>query len=236
VRGYRPGHAGGASMPVLESLSWIVVEGPIGVGKTTLARRLAEHLEAQLLLEEPERNPFLAGYYRDPRRYALPTQLAFLLDRSRQLDAVAQPDLYVPQVVSDFIPEKDLLFAELSLDEEALRLYRTLHERLLQTGGRRTPALVIYLQAPVEQLQSRVRRRGRAYEQGLEPGYLELVAEAYARLFMDYQAAPVMTINTAHLDPAHQAADFDLLTRELEQVSGPRSYLNPGLFGPRLHG
>ena len=164
---------------------YIVVEGPIGVGKTTLARRLAGSFGGQALLEAPEENPFLPRFYQHPQMHALATQLSFLIQRVRQLENIRQSDLFAKVRVGDFMIEKDRLFAELTLDADELALYRQVYERIVGTAM--TPDLVVYLQAPVHVLLARIAARGIAYEEYMDPRYLDRVACAYTRFFHHYE-------------------------------------------------
>ena len=206
-------------------LRYIVVEGPIGVGKTTLARRLAESLGGEAILEAPEQNPFLPRFYEDPRATALATQLFFLLQRVRQLDGIRQGDMFARVRVGDFMLEKDRLFAELTLDADELALYRRIFE---QIGGEAVvPDLVIYLQAPVDVLLRRIDARGIPYEDSMDPRYLERVASAYTRFFHHYEGAPLVIVNAAEIDFAHNDDDYGLLFDKLRSISSGRHYLNP---------
>ena len=204
---------------------YIVVEGPIGVGKTTLAKRLAGSLGGEALLEAPGDNPFLPRFYRDPRANALPTQLSFLFQRVRQLEGIRQSDLFAPVRVGDFMIEKDRLFAELTLDADELALYRQVYERV--AGAAVTPDRVIYLQAPVDVLLARIAARGIAYEEDMDPRYLDRVVAAYTHFFHHYAAAPLVIVNAAEIDFAHGDADYAQLFDLLQSISGGRHYLNP---------
>ncbi|GHU20859.1 deoxyadenosine kinase [Betaproteobacteria bacterium] len=213
---------------LLESARHIAIEGPIGVGKTSLARRLAEYLEADLLLEQPEANPFLARYYQEPRRYALQTQLCFLLQRLEQMRELAQPGLFTGTVICDYLMEKDPLFANLTLGDDEYALYRQIYERVsLQASP--APDLVIYLQACPDILISRVRKRGVEMERKISDDYLTSLGELYTRFFHDYTAAPVMVVNSEHINLVDDDPnDFLLLVQRIEAMRGPREYFNRG--------
>ena len=204
---------------------YIVVEGPIGVGKTTLARRLADSLGGEALLETPQDNPFLPRFYENPQMNALATQLSFLVQRVRQLEGIRQSDLFATVRVGDFIIEKDRLFAELTLDADELALYRQVYERI--AGAAVTPNLVIYLQAPVDVLLRRIAARGIAYEEYMDPRYLDRVVSAYTRFFHHYEDAPLVIVNAAEIDFAHGDADYDVLFDMVRSISRGRHYLNP---------
>ncbi|MEW6611132.1 MAG: deoxynucleoside kinase [Pseudomonadota bacterium] len=207
----------------LTDARYIVVEGPIGAGKSTLARRLGEALGASLLLEQAEENPFLPGFYEDPARHALSTQLFFLLQRARQLEGLRQGDLFQPRTVADFMWEKDRLFAAQTLSADELALYDQVH-RALSTSAP-TPDLVIYLQAPVELLLNRIRRRGIAYEQHIGSDYLQELVAAYNHFFHQYDASPLLIVNAEHMDFLNSADDLALLLARFRDVRG-RLYLN----------
>lgn len=204
----------------------IVVEGPIGVGKTSLARRLAGHIDAQLLLEQPELNPFLSRFYQDQRRYALQTQLFFLFQRIDQLSDLSQPDFFTSTVVADYLLEKDPLFAHLTLNDDEYALYRQIYDRISpQTAA---PDLVIYLQAKPETLIARVRKRSIDMERKISDAYLTLLAESYTRFFHNYDAAPVMVVNSENLNFVDKDDDFHLLVQRIESMRSHREYFNRG--------
>ena len=204
---------------------FIAVEGPIGVGKTSLARRLAGSLAAQAVLEEAAHNPFLERFYRNPRAGALPAQLYFLLQRAQQLAALKQADLFATVRVADYLLEKDRLFARVTLDDAEFALYEQLYARLdIQVPK---PDLVVYLQAPVDVLLERIARRGVAYEQYIDRGYLERLNEAYARFFHEFDAAPLLIVNAASIDPISNQHDYDELLAAIKRMSRGRLYYNP---------
>jgi deoxyadenosine/deoxycytidine kinase len=202
----------------------IVIEGPIGVGKTSLAKKMAEKLRGEVLLEQPDENPFLAKFYKDASRYALPAQLFFLFQRVNQLRSLAQRDFFETLMVSDFLIDKDRLFASITLDEEELKLYRQIYDN--QRPHAPTPDLVIYLQAPTETLIERVHKRGIGYEQGISASYLKELSETYSRYFYHYDEAPLLIVNTQHLNPIDNEEDFNLLVRQIETMRGKREFFN----------
>ena len=204
---------------------YIVVEGPIGVGKTSLARRLAESFGSELVLEQGEHNPFLERFYRNPRAAAFQTQLYFLFQRSRQLQDLRQHDLFERTRVADYLLEKDRLFARLTLDDEEFALYEQVYSRLSLDAPQ--PDLVVYLQAPVDVLLARIARRGIAYEQGIERRYLERLAEAYSRFFLQYEAAPVLIVNAAEIDLVGNESDYKGLLAVVRRHGKGRHYYNP---------
>lgn len=213
----------------LASARRIVVEGPIGVGKTSLARRLGDHLQAELRLEHGASNPFLERFYRDQQRYALPTQLSFLFHRLEQLQQMPDAEHAAAPLVADYLLEKDPLFAALTLADDEYALYRQVYDRLatpLLTAAQAD--LVIYLQAEPETLIARVRRRGVASEQSISDDYLRRLSEAYMRFFHNYSAAPVMVVNSENLNFADRDDDFQLLVQRIEAMRGPREYFNRG--------
>lgn len=204
---------------------YIVIEGPIGVGKTSLARRLAHSLDSELLLEEAEANPFLERFYHNPRSAALPTQLFFLFQRARQIEELRQADIFSDTRISDFLIEKDRLFAEINLDRHELSLYDRVFESLNIEPP--APDLVVYLQAPVDTLLFRIARRGVEYEQRIARNYLERLNEAYARFFHDFDASPLLIVNASTIDPIHNEQHYNVLLEEICRSRSGRHFFNP---------
>jgi len=207
-------------------LGYIVVEGPIGVGKTTLARRLAESFGSDLILEGADENPFLERFYDNPRAAALQTQLFFLFQRVRQLQEMQQADMFAPVRIADFLMEKDRLFAELTLDEEEFKLYEQVYEHVAVSGPR--PDLVVYLQAPVDVLRKRIMERGRSYELGLDMDYLRRLSESYMQFFHRYNDSPLLIVNATEIDFANKEQDYALLLEQIQKTRSGRHYFNPG--------
>jgi len=210
----------------VDKLRYIVVEGPIGVGKTSLARKLAGRLEAELLLEQPMDNPFLARFYQDMARFALPTQLFFLFQRAKQLEPLAQFDMFSRVTVADFLLDKDPLFARITLSGDELALYDRIFEALKPRAPQ--PDLVVYLQAQPDTLIERVRRRGVDFEKKVSEEYLALLAETYTRFFYHYDAAPVLIVNSEHLNFAESESDLDLLMHRIATMRSRREFFNSG--------
>lgn len=209
----------------LDGPRYIVVEGPIGVGKTSLARRLAQSFASELILENAEENPFLERFYRNRRGAALPTQLFFLFQRARQIEQIRQRDMFSPVRIADFLLQKDRLFAELNLDPNELKLYDQVAASLDLDPP--TPDLVVYLQAPAPILMKRVASRGIPHEQLIEQDYLERLGEAYARFFYDFDAAPLLIVNAASIDPVHRESDYQELLQSIARVKRGRHFFNP---------
>ncbi len=210
----------------LDRFRYVVVEGPIGAGKTSLARRLSNLLGARSVLEAAEANPFLPRFYEDRRRHALAAQIFFLLARAEQARHLAQGDLFAGATVSDYLLDKDMLFARLNLDEAEFRLYRKLYDDLRPQAP--DPDLVIYLQASPPTLLDRVRRRGIAYERGIAEPYLAELARLYAEFFYHYDAAPLLIVNSEHLNFADRDEDFALLVERIGEMRGAREFFNRG--------
>ena len=204
---------------------FVVVEGPIGVGKTSLARRLAKSFGSELVLEQGDENPFLERFYRNPRAAAFQTQLYFLFQRARQMQDLRQADLFERVRVSDYLLDKDRLFARLTLDAEELALYEQVYARLAIDAP--VPDLVVYLQAPVDVLLERIARRAITYEQVIERRYLERLVESYSRFFLEYDVAPVLTVNAAEIDLVGSDADFASLLAEVVRARKGRHFFNP---------
>ncbi|MEM6511909.1 MAG: deoxynucleoside kinase [Pseudomonadota bacterium] len=204
---------------------YIVVEGPIGVGKTALANRLAESLSADLVLEEDSENPFLERFYREGSRAALQAQMFFLFSRARQQESLRQPDLFATVRISDYLFAKDRLFAELNLDADELKLYEQLAEQLSIEPP--VPDLVVYLQASADTLLERIARRGRDHERLIERDYLERLADAYARFFHAYTDGPLLIVNASQIDPISNESDYQQLFEQIERTQGGRHFFNP---------
>ena len=211
---------------LFERYRYIVVEGPIGVGKTSLARRLAQRLGATELLEKPDENPFLARFYEDPARHALATQLFFLFQRSNEVRDLAQMDMFRTSIVADYLFDKDVLFARLNLSDEEFALYQQIYRNLQFQAP--DPDLVIYLQAAPEILAQRVCRRAKPYEQTIAGEYLLRLSQSYSDFFYHYDAAPVLMVNSEHLNFADDDEDFDLLLRRIGEMRGPREFFSRG--------
>ena len=204
---------------------YIVVEGPIGVGKTTLAKRLAKTFNTELMLELATENPFLPRFYSDPKSVALPTQLYFLFQRAKQIESLRQTDMFKPVQVSDFLIEKDKLFASATLDEDELFLYNEVYDKL--TLDAPEPDLVIYLQAPLDTLMQRIIERGLDYERPINRNYVKKISDAYIEFFYYYTASPLLIVNTDDFDLSNSETDFGLLLEQIKNISPGKHYFNP---------
>ena len=210
----------------MDKFRYLVVEGPIGAGKTSLARRLASRLSADLLLEQPAENPFIARFYQDMARYALPTQLFFLFQRARMIEPLKQPDMFSRPTVADFLLDKDLLFARVTLSGDEFALYQKIYESLRPQAP--APELVVYLQASPAVLVERVKRRAAGFERGISEEYLALLVESYARFFYHYTSSPVLIVNSDNLNFVERDADFDLLVSRIRGMKSRREFFSLG--------
>jgi len=203
---------------------YIVVEGPIGVGKTSLAKKLGASLGNELLLEKAEENPFITRFYQNPSQYALSTQLSFLLQRAQQVQGFRQIDLFQSSLIADFMIDKDQLFAELTLNSDELRLYDQIYQHMIIDAPK--PDLVIYLQAPVPVLRDRISKRGISYEQQIKDDYLTRLSELYTRFFYDYDDSALLTVNTQSIDLINNPEDYQALLDEINDIRSGRHYFN----------
>lgn len=210
----------------LSRYRYIVVEGPIGCGKSTLARLLAEHYGASLLMEDPSANPFLPLFYRDMKRYALATQMFFLFHRVNQLSAIRQPDMFERKTIADYMLAKDTLFARLTLDDNEFQLYSQLYNHLRPQAP--SPDLVIYLQASVDSLLGRIQRRALPMERGITEDYLMRLSETYTRYFYDYSDSPLLIVNSDRFNFVDNAEHLQMLCTRIESLRGMREYMSAG--------
>lgn len=208
-----------------DSSRYIVIEGPIGVGKTSLAKKLADSLSADVLLEEVYENPFLERFYRDGQSAALPAQMFFLFARARQIEDLRQADMFANVRVSDYLFSKDQLFAELNLSADELNLYNQVTSSLDIEAP--VPDLVIYLQSSIDALLERIARRGILFERAIDRRYLERVTDAYARFFHAYNDGPLLIVNASQIDPINNEADYAQLFQQIERTTGGRHFFNP---------
>ena len=204
---------------------FIAIEGAIGVGKTTLAKRLATTFNYDVLLEAADENPFLERFYQDRKRHALPTQLFFLFQRAQQIQSLRQDDIFQPVRVTDFLIEKDPLFASVTLDEDEMGIYQLVYNKL--TIDAPTPDLVIYLQAPIDVLQQRIKQRGITTEQSIDDEYLQELNEAYTRFFHYYERAPLLIVNASEIDWVNSDSAYEQLVSYLSTIKSGRHYFNP---------
>ncbi len=204
---------------------YIVVEGPIGVGKTSLAKRLADTFNTEIMLESVSDNPFLPGFYENPKASALPTQLYFLFQRAKQIEAFRQTDMFKQVQIADFLIEKDMLFAQVTLGNDEFDLYQQVYDRLTLEAP--VPGMVIYLQAPVEVLLARIMERGIDYEKCIDENYLKRITNAYIDFFYNYSAAPLLIINTIDFDLVNGAYNYNVLLEHMRNLPPGKHYFNP---------
>jgi len=207
---------------------FVAVEGPIGVGKTTLARRLADSFNGDIILEGAEENPFLDKFYHDPKSVALPTQLYFLFQRVKQLQELRQSDMFSPCNIADYMMDKDRLFARVTLDDDELHLYEQVYANL--TLDAPTPDLVVYLQAPVEVLRNRIKTRGRENEQPISTEYLQQINDAYTNYFHYYDKSPLLIVNVSDLDIVSKEEDYNQLLERIINTKTGKHYFNPSTY------
>ena len=204
---------------------FIAVEGPIGVGKTTLAHKIAQSFNYDVFLERPAENPFLKSFYKNPSQSALAAQLFFLFQRMQQIEDLKQQSLFEPVRVADFLIEKDRLFAEVTLSDEELALYDKVYEHT--TIDAPSPDLVIYLQAPVEVLLDRINKRGNPNERYLTGEYLERLNEAYSKFFLYYENAPLLIVNAADINLEEDGKDYEMLLETITTNPKGKNFINP---------
>lgn len=212
-------------MSIFKRFPYIVVEGPIGCGKTTLAKMLADQFPVDYLSEKAESNPFLPRFYQDARRYALPTQLFFLFQRTNQIKDLNQRDMFAKPIVADFFLEKDPIFARLNLDDEEYALYHQIYQHLHLNAPK--PDLVIYLQTPLDALVERIEERNVSYEQDMSREYLERLSDAYSAYFHNYDTSPVLIVNNEKLNILKNPSALKLLINRIGQIKGQREFFNP---------
>ena len=204
---------------------YIAIEGPIGVGKTTLANKIATTFNYDAFLEQPAENPFLKNFYRNPSQSALATQLFFLFQRMQQIQDLKQRSLFETVRVADYLIEKDRLFAEVTLSNEEMDLYDKVYDHI--TLDAPTPDLVIYLQAPIDVLKERITKRGNINEQYLTLEYLEKLNDAYSRFFLDYNDAPLLIINAADINLESNESDYESLITTIMSNPKGKNFINP---------
>jgi deoxyadenosine/deoxycytidine kinase len=212
-------------MSIFNKFPYIVVEGPIGCGKTTLSKMLADKFPVDYLSEKAEANPFLPRFYQDAQRYGLPTQLFFLFQRANQIKELSQRDMFAKPIVADFFLEKDPLFARLNLDDEEYALYHQIYQHLQLKAPK--PDLVIYLQTPIDSLMERIEERSVSYEQDIPREYIERLSNAYSDLFHNYDTSPVLIVNNEKLNIVKNHSSLDLLLDRIMQIKGQREFFNP---------
>ncbi|GAB1350540.1 deoxynucleoside kinase [Ignavibacteriales bacterium] len=207
-------------------INYIAVEGVIGAGKTSLVRKLQQRLDARMILENHDENPFLAKFYKNRKRYAFQTQMFFLISRYKQLEDLREESIFSNHIVSDYIFEKDLLFAWLNLDKEELRLYNDIFPKLAQ--NLRKPDLVVYLKADIERLLANIRRRNRSYELDMDEGYISDLSDLYSEYFLRYDKTPLLIVNSTEIDFVNNESDFEDLYKQIFREDRTRiEYFHP---------
>ena len=204
---------------------YIVIEGPLGVGKTSLALMLAEKMNGQTLIEDVEKNPFLANFYQDPKRYGFQTQIFFLLRRYNQLLENTQIGLFKRITISDYLFDKDRVFAKANLDDNEFWLYEQLFQLLKKRIA--PPDLVVFLQATTEVLIQRIKKRDREYERAISSKYLEKINLAFNDFFFHYNDSPLLVVNASNIDFVHVTEDFEDLVNRIQSTQSGTSYYNP---------
>ena len=225
----RKGDAINIDLKGREPPAYIAIEGPIGVGKTTLAHLLAQSFNYEILLEDSEQNPFLKDFYKNPERNALATQLFFLFQRVQKIQSLRQADIFSPVRISDFLIEKDPLFAKITLTIDELELYKKVYSQLTIDAPK--PDLVIYLQASTDVLLSRIEQRGNRAEKAISKTYLQSLNEVYSDFFLYYDEAPLLIVNASEIDLVSRKTDYLHLVDYLLNIKSGRHYLNPSFFG-----
>ncbi len=209
-----------------DEIKFIAVEGVIGAGKTALAKKLKTKLEAKLILEQFETNPFLENFYNDRKRYAFQTQMFFLINRFKQQEELVQDDLFTNYIVCDYIFDKDKIFAYLNLSAEELKLYENLFPLL--SRNLRKPDLVVYLQSSIDRLMFNIKKRGRAIERNLTKSYIEELSDAYNHFFFRYNSTPLLIVNSTEIDFVNNDNDFDELFKQIfREDRGVTEYFKP---------
>ena len=208
----------------MESPKYIVIEGSIGVGKTSLVKMLSENFQARMILEPSDKNPFLENFYQDRGKFAFQTQIFFLINRFEQQQEIAQQDLFQRNIVADYLFAKDRIFAYLNLDEKEVKLYEDIYSLL--EGHIVTPDLVVFLQASTDVLLKRIKKRAIPYEQRISREYLESLNAAYNDFFFKYDASPLLTVNTSDIDFVNNQDDYQMLIREIRDPKKGKRYLN----------
>ena len=200
----------------MEKARYIAIDGPIGVGKTSLAELLSKNLDGRIICEQVDENPFLGDFYKDRKKYSFQTQLYFLLSRYRQQEELSQCDLFSRTVISDYMFAKDRIFAYINLDENEIELYEQVYKLL--DARLPKPDLVIFLQATAEVLKERVRIRNREYEKNIDYEYIETLRQAYNEFFFHYDETPLLVINSTDIDFVNNRQDFELLIKEIKEM------------------